>query len=176
MLSACVSNSAHCVCCFPFHSVLYFSWHRYEHQKFWPHLRDSDYDIVGKEKGAGFNINVPWNKVGNTAHLWFHYGVFFPFASCFILSLVRICLQCHIMPQFLPPPVRLCLWKCVHACHLLSWLCVYKLYVCFILLLKKNHHDISGGHGKWWLSVSLLSRSSASCIWGEHSKNELFPT
>uniref|UniRef100_A0AAX7TP52 Histone deacetylase domain-containing protein n=1 Tax=Astatotilapia calliptera TaxID=8154 RepID=A0AAX7TP52_ASTCA len=45
-------------------SVLYFSWHRYEHQKFWPHLRDSDYDIVGKEKGAGFNINVPWNKVG----------------------------------------------------------------------------------------------------------------
>uniref|UniRef100_A0A669D9L7 Histone deacetylase 10 n=1 Tax=Oreochromis niloticus TaxID=8128 RepID=A0A669D9L7_ORENI len=45
-------------------SVLYFSWHRYEHQKFWPHLRNSDYDIVGKEKGAGFNINVPWNKVG----------------------------------------------------------------------------------------------------------------
>lgn len=77
MLSACVSNSAHCVCCFPFHSVLYFSWHRYEHQKFWPHLRDSDYDIVGKEKGAGFNINVPWNKVRNTAHLWFHYGGFF---------------------------------------------------------------------------------------------------
>lgn len=77
MLSACVSNSAPCVCCFPFHSVLYFSWHRYEHQKFWPHLRDSDYDIVGKEKGAGFNINVPWNKVRNTAHLWFHYGGFF---------------------------------------------------------------------------------------------------
>lgn len=46
-------------------SVLYFSWHRYEHQKFWPHLRESDYDNVGKEKGAGFNINVPWNKVGN---------------------------------------------------------------------------------------------------------------
>lgn len=44
-------------------SVLYFSWHRYEHQKFWPNLRDSDFDVVGKEKGAGFNINVPWNKV-----------------------------------------------------------------------------------------------------------------
>uniref|UniRef100_A0A8C8DS81 Histone deacetylase 10 n=1 Tax=Oryzias sinensis TaxID=183150 RepID=A0A8C8DS81_9TELE len=45
-------------------SVLYFSWHRYEHQKFWPNLKDSDYDIVGKGEGAGFNINVPWNKVG----------------------------------------------------------------------------------------------------------------
>uniref|UniRef100_A0A3Q3F836 Histone deacetylase 10 n=1 Tax=Labrus bergylta TaxID=56723 RepID=A0A3Q3F836_9LABR len=39
-------------------SVLYFSWHRYEHQKFWPQLRESDYDSVGKDKGAGFNINV----------------------------------------------------------------------------------------------------------------------
>uniref|UniRef100_A0A3Q1BA68 Histone deacetylase domain-containing protein n=1 Tax=Amphiprion ocellaris TaxID=80972 RepID=A0A3Q1BA68_AMPOC len=45
-------------------SVLCFSWHRYEHQKFWPQLRESEYDNVGKEKGAGFNINVPWNKVG----------------------------------------------------------------------------------------------------------------
>uniref|UniRef100_A0A3Q3F9K0 Histone deacetylase 10 n=1 Tax=Labrus bergylta TaxID=56723 RepID=A0A3Q3F9K0_9LABR len=44
--------------------VLYFSWHRYEHQKFWPQLRESDYDSVGKDKGAGFNINVPWNQVG----------------------------------------------------------------------------------------------------------------
>ncbi|XP_054631717.1 polyamine deacetylase HDAC10 isoform X2 [Dunckerocampus dactyliophorus] len=45
-------------------SVLYFSWHRYEHQKYWPNLRESDYDCVGKDKGAGFNINVPWNKTG----------------------------------------------------------------------------------------------------------------
>lgn len=53
-------------------SVLYFSWHRYEHQKFWPQLRESDFDSVGKEKGAGFNINVPWNQVSqhrNTSHL-----------------------------------------------------------------------------------------------------------
>lgn len=65
-------NIKFCTLHFFFSSVLYFSWHRYEHQKFWPHLRDSDYDIVGKEKGAGFNINVPWNKVSNhiiTAHL-----------------------------------------------------------------------------------------------------------
>uniref|UniRef100_A0A673WJL6 Histone deacetylase domain-containing protein n=1 Tax=Salmo trutta TaxID=8032 RepID=A0A673WJL6_SALTR len=30
---------------------------------FWPNLRESDYDSVGKEKGAGFNSNVTWNKV-----------------------------------------------------------------------------------------------------------------
>uniref|UniRef100_A0A672HGP8 Histone deacetylase domain-containing protein n=1 Tax=Salarias fasciatus TaxID=181472 RepID=A0A672HGP8_SALFA len=47
-------------------SVLYFSWHRYEHSIFWPHLPESDYDAVGKDKGVGFNINVPWNKVGMT--------------------------------------------------------------------------------------------------------------
>lgn len=44
-------------------SVLYFSWHRYEHQKFWPSLKESDYDAVGLGKGKGFNINLPWNKV-----------------------------------------------------------------------------------------------------------------
>lgn len=48
---------------FLFSSVLYFSWHRYEHQQFWPNLAESDYDSVGKGKGAGFNINLPWNKV-----------------------------------------------------------------------------------------------------------------
>uniref|UniRef100_A0A803SYR6 Histone deacetylase 10 n=1 Tax=Anolis carolinensis TaxID=28377 RepID=A0A803SYR6_ANOCA len=45
-------------------SVLYFSWHRFEHQQFWPSLKESDYDAVGQGKGKGFNINVPWNKVG----------------------------------------------------------------------------------------------------------------
>ncbi|KAM4782825.1 polyamine deacetylase HDAC10 isoform 5-T6 [Cyanocitta cristata] len=43
-------------------SVLYFSWHRYEHQEFWPSLKESDYDAVGRGKGKGFNINLPWNK------------------------------------------------------------------------------------------------------------------
>lgn len=44
-------------------SVLYFSWHRYEHQEFWPSLKESDYDAVGLGEGKGFNINLPWNKV-----------------------------------------------------------------------------------------------------------------
>ncbi|XP_032819383.2 polyamine deacetylase HDAC10 isoform X1 [Petromyzon marinus] len=45
-------------------SVLYFSWHRYEHAKFWPNLRKSEFDCVGNGPGAGFNLNLPWNEVG----------------------------------------------------------------------------------------------------------------
>ncbi|KAG8012813.1 Beta-parvin [Nibea albiflora] len=74
-------------------SVLYFSWHRYEHQKFWPNLRESDYDSVGKEKGAGFNINVPWNKVGmkNGDYLSVFCHVLLPVAYEFCPDLVLVC-------------------------------------------------------------------------------------
>ncbi|XP_034735891.1 polyamine deacetylase HDAC10 isoform X1 [Etheostoma cragini] len=73
-------------------SVLYFSWHRYEHQKFWPQLRESDYDSVGKEKGAGFNINVPWNKVGmkNSDYLSVFCHILLPVAYEFSPDLVLV--------------------------------------------------------------------------------------
>uniref|UniRef100_A0A667YHR8 Histone deacetylase 10 n=1 Tax=Myripristis murdjan TaxID=586833 RepID=A0A667YHR8_9TELE len=73
-------------------SVLYFSWHRYEHQNFWPNLRESDYDSVGKEKGAGFNINVPWNKVGmeNSDYLAVFFHVLLPVAYEFCPDLVLV--------------------------------------------------------------------------------------
>ncbi|XP_058424055.1 polyamine deacetylase HDAC10 isoform X3 [Diceros bicornis minor] len=45
-------------------SVLYFSWHRYEHGRFWPCLRESDADAVGQGQGRGFTVNLPWNQVG----------------------------------------------------------------------------------------------------------------
>lgn len=44
--------------------VLYFSVHRYENGEFWPNLRESDYDYVGRGDGAGYNFNVPLNAVG----------------------------------------------------------------------------------------------------------------
>ncbi|XP_061532593.1 polyamine deacetylase HDAC10 isoform X2 [Phycodurus eques] len=74
-------------------SVLYLSWHRYEHQKFWPELRESDYDSVGKDKGAGFNINVPWNKVGmqNVDYLAVFCHVLLPVAYEFCPDLVLVC-------------------------------------------------------------------------------------
>ncbi|XP_053751090.1 polyamine deacetylase HDAC10 isoform X2 [Panthera pardus] len=43
-------------------SVLYFSWHRYEHGHFWPYLRESDADAVGQGQGRGFTVNLPWNQ------------------------------------------------------------------------------------------------------------------
>ncbi|XP_031139231.1 polyamine deacetylase HDAC10 isoform X1 [Sander lucioperca] len=74
-------------------SVLYFSWHRYEHQKFWPQLKESDYNSVGKEKGAGFNINVPWNKVGmkNSDYLSVFCHILLPVAYEFSPDLVLVC-------------------------------------------------------------------------------------
>ncbi|MBN3279975.1 HDA10 deacetylase, partial [Polyodon spathula] len=73
-------------------SVLYFSWHRYEHQQFWPNLHESDYNAVGKGKGAGFNINLPWNKVGmnNADYLAVFFHVLLPVAYEFSPELVLI--------------------------------------------------------------------------------------
>ncbi|XP_078342016.1 protein deacetylase HDAC6-like isoform X3 [Crassostrea virginica] len=48
--------------------VLYFSIHRYEFGKFWPNLRESDYDFIGEGKGMGYNINVPLNQTGMADH------------------------------------------------------------------------------------------------------------
>ncbi len=38
---------------------------RYEFGTWWPELRESDFDHVGSGSGAGFNVNVPLNVVGN---------------------------------------------------------------------------------------------------------------
>ncbi|NXH50533.1 HDA10 deacetylase, partial [Dicaeum eximium] len=73
-------------------SVLYFSWHRYEHQEFWPSLKESDYDAVGLGKGKGFNINLPWNKVGmgNSDYLAAFFHVLLPMAFEFDPQLVIV--------------------------------------------------------------------------------------
>ncbi|PIO55323.1 histone deacetylase family protein [Teladorsagia circumcincta] len=43
--------------------VLVFSIHRYQAGKFWPHLRESNYDHIGIYEGKGYNINIPLNEV-----------------------------------------------------------------------------------------------------------------
>ncbi|XP_039074207.1 histone deacetylase 6 isoform X1 [Hyaena hyaena] len=45
-------------------SVLYFSIHRYEQGRFWPHLKASNWSTIGFGHGQGYTINVPWNQVG----------------------------------------------------------------------------------------------------------------
>ncbi|KAM3927090.1 polyamine deacetylase HDAC10 [Leptodactylus fuscus] len=73
-------------------SVLYFSWHRYEHGSFWPNLRESDYDSIGKDKGAGYNINLPWNQVGmgNADYIAAFFHVLLPMAFEFNPELVLV--------------------------------------------------------------------------------------
>ncbi|XP_055335775.1 histone deacetylase 6-like isoform X2 [Paramacrobiotus metropolitanus] len=44
--------------------VLYFSIHRYEEGEFWPNLLESNFDFIGDNEAAGYNINVPLNKTG----------------------------------------------------------------------------------------------------------------
>lgn len=43
--------------------VLYCSLHRYDNAAFYPTSPDGNYDMVGSDKGAGYNINVAWNWV-----------------------------------------------------------------------------------------------------------------
>ncbi|KAE8616034.1 hypothetical protein XENTR_v10008703 [Xenopus tropicalis] len=73
-------------------SVLYFSWHRYEHKTFWPYLSESDYNAVGRGKGTGFNINLPWNKVGmsNADYIAVFFHVLLPLAFEFNPELVLV--------------------------------------------------------------------------------------
>ncbi|XP_004845392.1 histone deacetylase 10 isoform X2 [Heterocephalus glaber] len=73
-------------------SVLYFSWHRYEHGRFWPFLPESDADTVGQGQGRGFTVNLPWNQVGmgNADYLAAFLHVLLPLAFEFDPELVLI--------------------------------------------------------------------------------------
>ncbi|XP_071158515.1 histone deacetylase 6-like isoform X4 [Mytilus edulis] len=72
--------------------VLYFSIHRYEYGNYWPNLRESDYDFIGKDKGQGFNINVPLNQTGMTDkdYLAVFHQVLLPVAYEFCPDLVLV--------------------------------------------------------------------------------------
>lgn len=72
--------------------VLYFSIHRYQHGSFWPNLRESDYDFIGKEKGLGYNINVPLNKTRMTDsdYLAIFHQVLLPVAYEFCPDLILV--------------------------------------------------------------------------------------
>lgn len=46
--------------------VLYVSIHRYENGRFWPNLRESNFNYIGTGRGKGYNVNVPLNEIGMT--------------------------------------------------------------------------------------------------------------
>ncbi|KAB7495237.1 Histone deacetylase 6 [Armadillidium nasatum] len=72
--------------------VLYVSSHRYENGKYWPHLRESNYDFCGEGKGRGYNINIPLNEIGmrNEDFLAYFHQVLLPVAYEFSPELVLI--------------------------------------------------------------------------------------
>lgn len=72
--------------------VLYFSMHRYENGSFWPNLRESNFDYIGKDEGKGYNINVPLNKVGarDTDYLAIIFNLLLPVAYEFHPDLIMI--------------------------------------------------------------------------------------
>lgn len=72
--------------------VLYMSIHRYEDGRFWPHLRESNFDYVGAGAGAGFNVNIPLNVTGcgNNEYLAAFHRVFLPIATEYNPELVLV--------------------------------------------------------------------------------------
>ncbi|XP_052280508.1 histone deacetylase 6-like isoform X1 [Dreissena polymorpha] len=72
--------------------VLYFSIHRYEYGRYWPQLRESDYDFIGEGDGLGYNINVPINKTGcgDSDYLAILHQVLMPIGYQFSPDLVLI--------------------------------------------------------------------------------------
>lgn len=44
-------------------NVFYMSIHRYDEAKFYPHSTEGNYDRIGTNKGKGYNMNIPFNKV-----------------------------------------------------------------------------------------------------------------
>lgn len=62
--------------------MLYISLHRYEDAVFFPSSEDANYDKVGRGKGKGYNVNIPWNlgKMGDAEYLAAFHHVVMPIA------------------------------------------------------------------------------------------------
>lgn len=73
-------------------SVLYISLHRYEDATFFPNSEDADYDQVGRGKGKGYNVNIPWNagKMGDAEYLAAFHHLVMPIAREFAPDLVLV--------------------------------------------------------------------------------------
>lgn len=91
--------------------MLYFSIHRYEFGKFWPNLRESDYDFIGEGKGLGFNINVPLNKV--RASLGCLFNKFYPYQNRLSTPNMIIEIQFDHLESFVVMTLK------VHTCNIL---------------------------------------------------------
>lgn len=73
-------------------SVLLISLHRYEHGFFYPTSNDGNYDKVGRGKGEGYNINIPWNNgyMGDAEYMAAFQQIVMPIAYEFSPELVLV--------------------------------------------------------------------------------------
>ncbi|XP_033099763.1 histone deacetylase 6-like [Anneissia japonica] len=73
-------------------SILYVSLHRYDKGFFFPGSSRGDANKVGLEKGAGFNINIPWNwsKMGDAEYLAAFQQIIMPVAYEYAPDLVLV--------------------------------------------------------------------------------------
>ncbi|XP_018608525.1 histone deacetylase 6 isoform X2 [Scleropages formosus] len=73
-------------------SVLYISLHRYDNGQIFPFSEDANYDRVGRGKGLGFNVNIPWSgsKMGDSEYLAAFHMVVMPIARQFDPELVLV--------------------------------------------------------------------------------------
>eukprot|EP00096_Caligus_rogercresseyi_P003403 TRINITY_DN1635_c0_g1_i1.p1 TRINITY_DN1635_c0_g1~~TRINITY_DN1635_c0_g1_i1.p1 ORF type:complete len:800 (-),score=218.63 TRINITY_DN1635_c0_g1_i1:1071-3314(-) len=72
--------------------VLYFSIHRYEHGKYWPHLKESNFNEIGSGKGRGYTLNVPLNEIqlGDAEYISILHRVLLPLAYEYNPDLVLV--------------------------------------------------------------------------------------
>ncbi|CAI2727584.1 unnamed protein product [Schistosoma spindalis] len=72
--------------------VLYISIHRYEKAKFWPNLREANYDFIGENLGKGYNVNIPLEEIGMTDsdYLAIFYRLIMPIATEFNPQLILV--------------------------------------------------------------------------------------
>ncbi|OAF68804.1 hypothetical protein A3Q56_03452 [Intoshia linei] len=72
--------------------VLYISIHRYDNAKFFPYKTSSNYDYVGKCRGKGFNINMPFNgtPMGDTEYMMTFLKIIMPVSYQFNPQLVLV--------------------------------------------------------------------------------------
>ncbi|CAH8494385.1 unnamed protein product [Schistosoma turkestanicum] len=72
--------------------VLYISIHRYEKAKFWPNLREANYDFIGEHLGKGYNVNIPLEETDLTDsdYLAIFYRLIMPIATEFNPQLILV--------------------------------------------------------------------------------------
>lgn len=47
---------------------MYASLHRFDEETFFPHVKESGPEFVGRDAGKGYNINVAWNLLTKEEH------------------------------------------------------------------------------------------------------------